>query len=89
MAGDPRGQEGFAFHHRDSQRFCQVLTKLFRRKTRTRLGFSFVSVLLWIKAPELAAASLSNDTREKGTFMLSSLLAYPVSVSSHLVTSLN
>lgn len=66
VAGDSRGQKGFTFHHRDSQRFCQVLTKLFRRKTRTRLGFSFVSVLLWVQAPELAAASLSNDTREKG-----------------------
>lgn len=59
VAGDSKGQEGFTFHHWDSHRFCQVLTKLFKRKTRTRLGFSFVSVLLWAQAPELAAASLS------------------------------
>lgn len=66
VAGDSRGQEGFTFHHWESQRFCQVLTKLFRRKTRTRLGFYFVLVLLWAQAPELAAASLSNGMREKG-----------------------
>lgn len=63
--------------------------QVIQQENKNSSGFSFVSVLLWVQAPELAAASLSNDTREKGTFMLSSLLAYPVSVSSHLVTSLS
>lgn len=85
--GTQRGRKVLHFTTEAPRGFAKVLSKLFRRKTRTQLGFSFLSALLWAAAPELAAIPLSVMAR--GTVTLPSSLAYPVSALSCAVTNLS